>query len=68
MAAIVALVAEPRHPYFEQPVINGTVGIMAVGAIVKNRRMLEEKGAAPFAVAAIAVLVDAGLYELSGIR
>lgn len=68
VTAVVTLVAEPWLPYFQQPIINRAVGIMAVGAIVKNRRVLEEKGAAPFGVAAIAVLVDAVLNELRRIR
>lgn len=66
--AIVALIAKPRHPCFEQPVIDGAVGIMTVGAVIENRRMLPEKGTAPFCVAAVTILIDAGLYELGGIR
>ncbi len=37
---------------------------MTVGTVLEHRRMLPEKRAAPFAVAAVTVLVDAGLYEL----
>ena len=64
MAAVVTLVTESRLPYFEQFVIDRTVRVMTVGTIIEDRRMLPEKGAAPFAVTGVTVLVDARLYEL----
>lgn len=41
VTAVVTLVAESRHPYLEQPLVNGTVRIMAVGTIIEDRRMLK---------------------------
>lgn len=64
VSAVVTLVAKPRHSYFKQPLVNGAVGIMAVGTIIEDRRMLKEKGASPLRMAGVTVLVHAGLYEL----
>ncbi len=64
VAAVVTFVAKSRLPHLEEPVIHRAVRIMTVGAVLKHRWMLPEKGAAPFAMAAVTVLVDAGLYEL----
>ena len=64
VTAIVTLVAEPRHSYFEQPLINRAVGIMAVGTLIEDRRMLEEEGTPPLCITGVTVLVHAGLYEL----
>lgn len=64
----VTLVAEPRHPHFKQAVVDRTVGLMAMGAILKNRRMLVQVGPPSLGMAAIAVLVNARLLELRGIR
>jgi len=59
-----ALRAEPRVGNLEQPVVDGSVRLMAVSAIFKRRRMRPKKWAAPLGVAGVAVLVDAGLLEL----
>jgi hypothetical protein len=40
------------------------MGIMAVGATIKHRRMLKEKRASPLRMAGIAVFVHADLFEL----
>jgi len=64
VSAIVTLVAESRHSYFEQALVNGTVGIMAVGTIIEDRRMLKEEGSPPLSMTGVTVLVHAGLYEL----
>jgi hypothetical protein len=61
---IVTLRTKPRHAYFEQPLVNGTVGIMAVGTIIEDRRMLKEKGTASLCVAGVTIFVHAVLYEL----
>jgi len=58
------LVAKPRHAHLEQTVIIGAMRLVAVGAVVSNRRMLVKKRPAPLGVAGVTVLVDAGLYEL----
>ena len=64
----VALGAKPGVGDLEQPVINGAVGFMAVGAIFKRRRMRPEERSASLGVAGITVFVDAGLFELGRIR
>jgi hypothetical protein len=60
----VTLGAEPRHAHFKQAVINGPVGFMAVGAIIRNRRMLMKEGPSPFRMTGVTVLVNAVLFEL----
>jgi len=57
-------VAKPGHAHLEQTVIDGAVRLVAIGAIIRNRRMLMEKRPAPLGVAGVTVLVDAGLLEL----
>ena len=64
MRTNVTLVAEPRHPYFEQPVVDGTVRLMAVGAIFKDRWMLMKVGPPSLGMTGVAVLVHARLFEL----
>jgi len=64
----VTLVAEPRHTFDKQPVIDGPVGLMAVRAILQHRCMLMKVGAASLGMAGITVLVDACLLEHSRIR
>ena len=59
-----ALGAEPGVRDFEQPVIDGSVGLMAVGATFKRRGMRPEKRSAPFGMTGVTVFVDAGLLEL----
>ena len=60
----VTLVAEPRHTYFEQPVIDGPVGLMAVRAILQHRWMLMKVGPPSLGMTGVAVLVHARLFEL----
>ena len=64
VTAIVTLVAKSRHPHLEQSLVNGTMGIMAIGAIIEDRRMLKEKRSSPLGMAAVTVFVHTGLYEL----
>jgi hypothetical protein len=64
MNANMTFIAEPRHADFEQPVIDGTVGFMAIRTIFSNRRMLMKVWASPLRMAGVAVLVDAVLLEL----
>ena len=56
--------AEPRVGDFEQPIIDGSVRIMASAAVFKRRRMWPQKWPAPLRVAGVTVLIDAGLLEL----
>jgi len=64
----VTLVAEPRHTFDKQPVIDGPVGLMAVRAILQHRCMLMKVGPPSLGMAGITVLVDACLLEHSRIR
>ena len=56
--------AKPRHARFQQAVVDAAMRLMAIGTIIRNRRMLMEKRPAPLGVAGITVLVDARLLEL----
>src|SRR5262245_30706384 len=59
--------AEPWVGDFEQPVIDGSVGLMAIATVCKYRRMCPQKRPAPLGVAGITVLIDARLFELGRI-
>jgi len=60
----VALGAEPGIGDLEQPVVDGSVGLMTVGAALKRRWMRPEEWSAPLGVAGVTVFIDAGLLEL----
>ena len=62
-----ALGAEPGVRDFEQPVIDGSVGLVAVGAIFKRRRMRPQERPAPLGMTGVTVFIDAGLLELGRI-
>ena len=62
--AHMALGAQPRVGDFQQPVIDGAVRLMAVGAIVECGRMFIKERPSSFGMAGVTVLVDAGLLEL----
>ena len=64
MTANMALRAEPRISDFQQPVVNRSVRLMAVGAVFERRRMLIEKRAAPFRVALVTGFIDACPFKL----
>jgi hypothetical protein len=55
---------EPRVCDFEKPVIDGSVGLVAVATVLKRRRMFPQKRPAPLGMAGVTVFVDAGLSEL----
>ena len=59
--------AEPRVCDFEQPIIDGSVGLVAIATVFKRRRMFPQKGPTPFGVAGVTVFIDAGLLELGRI-
>lgn len=61
---IVARGAEPRVRDLEKPVIDGSVRLVAVGTVLKHRRMLPQKWPAPFGMAGVTVFIHAGLLEL----
>ena len=65
---LMALRADPGVRNFQETVVDRTVGLMTVGAILDDRRMLPEKGSAPFGVAHVASFIDACLLELGGVR
>jgi len=60
----VTLGAEPRQAHFEQAVVDGAVGFMAIGTIVRSRGMLVKEGSSPLSMASVTVFVHAGLFEL----
>src|SRR3990172_3275066 len=61
----VALLAEPWFGDLEELLVVGSVGLVAVGAALRRRRMLPEEGAALLRMAGVAVLVNGvGLEEL----
>ena len=62
-----ALRAKSRIGNFEQPVIDGPVRLMTVGATVKDRRMDIEKGSPPLRVTTPTVFIHASLFKLVGI-
>ena len=64
----VALGAKPRVGNLQQPVVDGSVRLVAIGAIFKRRRMRPKKRAAPLGMARVAVFIDTGLFELCLIR
>jgi hypothetical protein len=59
-----ALGAESRIGDLEEPVVNRTVRLMAVGTTLKDWRMLMKEGPSSLRMAGITVLVHAGLFEL----
>lgn len=67
-AAVMAGVANTRHARLQQLRVAGAVRLMAVRAILHDRRMLPEEWAAAFCVAAVAILVGGGLDQLLRIR
>ena len=60
----VTLGTEPRHAIFKQAVIVAAVRFMAIGAIIRNRRMLKKVGPSSLRMASVAVFVNAGLFKL----
>ena len=67
-AAIVAGIAHARHTGLKQLRVAGAVRLMAVCAVLHYGRMLPKKGAAPFGMAAQAILIGRALNELLGVR
>ena len=64
---VVALLAQPGLPRLQQLVLGRAMSLVAVEAVLHDRRVFPEEGAAPLRVALVAVLVDGGLDELLGI-
>ena len=63
----VALVAEPGHAGLQQLRAGGTMGFMAVRAILHDGRMLPQERAASFRVTLVTGLVDRAGLEQAGI-
>ena len=63
-AAVMAVVANAWHANFQQLRVVAAVRFVAVGAVFEYRRMLPQKRAAAFRVAAQTVFVGAALDEL----
>ena len=64
---VMARGAEPRICDFEKPIIDGSVGLVAIATVFKRRRMFPQKRPAPLGVAGVTVFIDAGLLELGRI-
>lgn len=64
----VTLGAQPGVSYLEQPVIYGTVRLVAVGAILDDRGMLPKERTASLRMTRVAIFIDACLLELGRIR
>src|SRR5215467_5856159 len=57
----VALLAQPRPRDLQQEVVDRTVRIMAIQAVLSDRGMLPQERAALFRMAFVAIVVDCGL-------
>src|SRR5450755_2808207 len=65
--ADVAGIANPGHAHLQQLRIAAAVRLVAVGAILHDRGMFPEKWSPAFGMAAIAILVDGALNQLTGV-
>ena len=63
-----ARVANARHAYLQQLRITAAVRVVAVRAVLHDRRMLPKEGSSTFRVATEAILINRGLDQLRGIR
>ncbi len=63
-----ALGADPGIRNFKKPVVVRSVRIMAVSAVLNDRRMLPEEGSPSLRMTRVAVFVDACLLELGRVR
>jgi hypothetical protein len=59
--------ADPGIGDFKEAIVHGAMRLMAIGAILHDRRVLPEERTAPLSVARVAVFVDARLFQLCGI-
>ena len=64
---VMARGAEPRIGHFEQPIIDGSVGLVAIATVFKRRRMFPQERPAALSMAGVTVFIDAGLFELGRI-
>ena len=64
---VVARGADPRVCDLEKPVIDGSVGLMAIATVFKRRRMFPQERPAALSMAGVTVFIDAGLFELGRI-
>ena len=63
-----ALRAESRIRNLKETIVNRSMRLMAVGAVLDDRRVFPEERPAPLRVARVAVLVDAGLLKHGWVR
>lgn len=64
----VALRAQARVGDFQEPVVDGAVRLMTIGAVFKRGRMFPQERTAALGVTCVTVFVDARLFELGGVR
>lgn len=63
----VALLAQPGRPRLQQLRVGRPMGLMAIQAVLHNRRMLPQERTPSLGMALVAVFVGGGLDELLGI-
>jgi len=61
------LSAQPWVRNFEKPVVDGAMRLMAVGAVLYDRRMFPQERPPSLGVAQVAGFIDTCLLELRGI-
>src|SRR4029077_16819307 len=66
-AAVMAGIAHAWHGHLQELRVVAAVGLVAIRAVFHDWRVFPEEGAAPFRVAAQAILVNGALNELAGI-
>src|SRR5512143_4069717 len=64
VGGVVALLTEVRRTFLEQPGLRGPVGCMTQGAVLADRRVLEEVRTALVSVTFVAGVVDAGAHQV----
>ncbi len=67
IAEVVALLAESRRARLQQLWIAGPMRLMAIHAVLHDRRMFPQERPASFGVALVAVVVGGGLNQLFGV-
>lgn len=61
----VTLLAQKRWPGVQQRLVHAAMHLVAGAAILGDGSMLEEHGAALFCVAAVTIIIERRLFELS---
>lgn len=63
-----ATLTQQGRPLLQECRVVGAVGAMTVCAVVGNRRMLPEKGAALVSMTAVATVIQCGLFQYGWIK